>query len=225
MRWPGYSPQGATVARFLDFDGLVSGEQRTLAGNVSLLGTSPDGTLLALRVVSSQDGKASSDVTVVTSEDQAEVRRWSVPETTGFGMFANAGTAFCTQANLSQASSGQELICHDIATGNVILKRAFPHAGFGRIYATADTILAPDEIVLRLPDEMDGDCIYCRRSMDLTDFQTGKRIAHWRVEEVRTSPRGQRTFFESTISPAGDAVAIGGAGKLKIYRVARRRPR
>lgn len=148
-----------------------------------------------------------------------------MPETSGFGMFANAGTAFCTQANLSPASSGQGLICHDVSTGNVILRRAFPHAGFGRIYATADTILAPDETVVRLPAEMDRDCIYCRRSMDLTDFQTGKRIAHWRVEEVRTSPRGQRKFFESAISSGGDAVAIGGAGKLRVYRVARRRPR
>ncbi len=210
-----------SVVRFLGIDGTAR-LSWTFPGVISLLDISPDGKLLALDFWG-PPGKVPNrnqhEVAVLNISDRVEIRRWSLPEAVAYGgVFAESGNAFCTEPTLESVRSKHEWVCRDIATGSETLHRVLP-LGVGGVRVVADRLIVGHSRIVLLPFPLFGtDHIVTQTDQEMLDFQSGREIASWRIDWQKVLPKADAAS-ESTVSPKGDMVAVGGSGVLRVYRV------
>jgi hypothetical protein len=213
-----------SAIRFLEIDGRAS-TSWNFPGVVSLLDISPDGKTLALDFLG-PPGKVPTrnqhEIAVLNIGDRSDVRRWSLPEAVAYGgVFAESGTAFCTEPKLESVRSKHEWVCRNIATGSEILRRPLS-LGVGGIRIVANRLIIGHSKIWLVPFPLspllDTDHIITQTDQEMWDFQTGRKIASWRIDWQKVLPKADAAS-ESTVSPDGELVAVGGSGILRVYRV------
>ena len=215
---------GGSAIRFLEIDGTAS-MSWTFQGVVSLLDISPDGKMLALDFWGAP-GKVpirnQHEIAILNIGDRSEVRRWSLPEAVAYGgVFAESGVAFCTEPTLESVRSKHEWICRNIATGSEILRRPLS-LGVGGVRIAANRLTIGHSKIWLMPfplsSLLDTDHIITQTDQEMWDYQTGRKIASWRIDWQKVLPKADAAF-ESAVSPDGELVAVGGSGILHLYRV------
>ncbi len=214
-----------TTLRFLRVDGTATQEEWTLPGMAVLLGTSPDGKMLALDFFGAR-GTGANDhqhgIAVLTFEGRKVVRRWSVPDAVSYrGTFWRSGTAFCAVPDPNEVSLIHEIVCRDIATGQVISKTTFPQGPIFHIGVAGEWLVSQRTDSIRVPFQLFATPYLLTRDAGyLSDLLTGQVIARWRIGSQWVLPEADASF-ESAVSPSGEMVAIGGSGVFRVYRVNR----
>lgn len=196
--------------RFLQPDGTTSSEW-TFSNAAQLMGVSPDGRMLAVDFRGPSD-KDPHDIALFNIADRNTVRRWSLPEAGSYaGAFANAGAAFCTVANPNVVGPKHEIVCRDIASGEIRSKILLGRGTVGISTAGDKLVLHYSNVVL-FPFSIFGtNFVFTHDDVSIVDQQTGRALSRWRI------PWGDDSNSSYTVSQSGDLVAIGEAGRIRIF--------
>jgi hypothetical protein len=202
--------------RFLELDGTTSSAW-TFPPGAYLMEVSPDGRMLAVDFIG-PSGKypllSPHDIALFNIADRSTVRRWSLPEAGGYaGTFANTGTAFCTVSNPNVVGPKHEIACRDIASGEM---RSKLHLGRGTVTvrAAGDKLVLHYSNVVLFPFSIFGTSfVFTHDDVSIVDPQTGRALSQWRI------PWGDDSNTSYAVSQSGDLVAIGEAGRIRIFSV------